>query len=124
MQWEPSHVVISPTRCAPRSDSANAWTSRHRWLSSQCEALVVPGRDGVAVFPVGPDPADVGHEDARLAGDVGSGVPGPGQGIEGGIGYLVNVRHPSIFRRWSRLDRLKVVGLQVREAFGNPIDVL
>ena len=93
-------------------------------LRGQREALVVPGRDVVAFLPVGADSADVGHEDARLAGDVGPGVPGFGQGIERGVRHLVDVGHPCVLRLGRRLDRLKVVGLQVREAIGDPIDVL
>ena len=46
---------------------------------------IVPRRDLVASLAVGADAADVGHEDARFAGDVGPGVPGLGLGIECGV---------------------------------------
>lgn len=38
--------------------------------------------DVVADFSVGPDAADIGHEDARLAGDVSAHVPGIGLRME------------------------------------------
>src|SRR5687767_6496478 len=45
-------------------------------LRRKREALVAVGGDLVARLAVFADAADVGHEDARLAGDVGAHVPG------------------------------------------------
>src|ERR671912_693367 len=65
----------------------------------QGEAVVVPGRDIVALLSVGDDSADIGHEDARIARDVGPGVPGPGQGIERGV------RHLDVRNRYTTMTR-------------------
>src|SRR2546426_11629246 len=43
------------------------------------------------------DPADIGHEDPRLAGDVGAHVPGIGLRIERGVGDLVDMGDPFVF---------------------------
>ena len=45
-------------------------------------------------------------------------------GIERGCGHLVDVGHPRLLRLAGRLDGRQVVRSQVREAVGDPVDVL
>src|SRR5215212_5303095 len=95
-----------------------------RLCPGQGEALEVSGSDVVAFLSIGADSADVGHEDARLAGDVGPGVPRFGQRIKRGVGYLVDVRHPRILRLGRRFDSLEISLSHKRKTIGNPVDVL
>ena len=58
-----------------------------------------------ADLAVDADAADIGHEDARLAGDVGAHVPGIGLRIERALRHLVDVGHPFLLGLPARLHR-------------------
>ena len=58
------------------------------------EPGIAVGGELVAVLPVGPDAADVGHEHPRLAGHVGAHVPGVGLRVERVVADLADVVGP------------------------------
>ena len=90
------------------------------------EALVPLGHDLVALATVLADSADVRHEDARLARDVGAQVPGvAGRRREhGAAGDLVHVGDPLVLRLDRSLDGTELVAVQVGDQVSDPIDVL
>src|SRR5437867_12241556 len=88
------------------------------------ESRVAAGGDFVARLPVGADPANVGHEDARLAGDVRAHVPGVGPRIERGVAHLVDVRDPGFLGLDGGLDHRAAVRAQEGDALGDPVHVL
>ena len=88
------------------------------------EPFVAFRRHVVAFLPVGSDAADVGHEDARLAGDVRAHVPGVGLRVERHVADLVDVLDPGVFRLHGRLDARLAALAQVRDAVGDPVHVL
>src|SRR5262245_6557439 len=89
---------------APTSTSACA-SLPDRWASSaQDEALVSPSRHLVAFCDVARKAADVGHEDARFAGDVDAQIPGAASVAQRAAGKLGHVRTPRILGRRAGLD--------------------
>ena len=90
----------------------------------QDEPLVAIGGDFIALLLVGGDAADIGHEDARLAGNIGAHVPGVRQRIERAVGDLVGVLDPGILGSLLGLDALQPIVAQMRQAAGDPVDML
>src|SRR5919198_1232000 len=88
------------------------------------EALVARGGDPLADLAVLPNPPDVGHVDAGLARDVGAVVPAVGGPVEGEARHLGDVRDPAVLRLRRRLDGGHAAGPQMRDAGGDPLDVL
>src|SRR5262245_4101963 len=90
------------TRTCGRSGRGGGYASPP--TSPEDEALVALGGDCVAHFPIDADAADVGHEHARLAGDVRPHVPGVGLRVESGVAHVVDVLHPLALCPHGRLD--------------------
>src|SRR6478752_6055936 len=90
---------------------------------AQHETLVPARRDLVAFLDVSRKPADVGHEHARLAGDVDAQVPRTAGVAQRTARRLADVRHPLLLRRQARLDAPEVARAQVGDAVGDPVDV-
>src|SRR5262245_34095481 len=70
-----------------------------RWprpRSDECEALVAVPDHGLAAFDIGREAADVGHEHARLAGDVGADVPRAAGGAERDARDLADMADPRL----------------------------
>src|ERR1700722_5887178 len=88
------------------------------------EALVVVRRDLVALRSIGVDTADVGHEHARLALDVGPDVPGVPLGEQGEVGQRGDECHPVVLGLRRGLDAPEAGRAQVDEAVGDPVHVL
>src|SRR6516162_84518 len=96
-----------------------------RFISSgNRKALVTSGRNLVAFLPVVSDAADIGHEDAGLAGDVCAHVPGIGARIERGVADLVDVLDPGFLRLRGRFYARAAPLAQIGDAVGDPIDML
>jgi len=95
-------------------------------LARECEALVALLGDLRALPAVPADAfrAEVGQEAARLAGDVGSHVPGIGARHQGRVHDLGDMGTPRVLRLRGRLDRCKLASSHVGDAFGDPLDVL
>ena len=68
--------------------------------------------------------ADVGQEDARLARDVGTGVPGVGGREQGGVGHLVDVLDPLVLGGAVGFHAGQALAAQVLQAFGDPLHVV
>src|ERR1700712_2157015 len=60
------------------------------------ETLIALGGDVVADLAIDADAADIRHEDARLARDVGAHVPGIGLRIERAMRDFVDMGHPFV----------------------------
>src|SRR5207244_5219231 len=82
------------------------------------EATVAARGDVVAGLPVDPDAADIGHQDARLAGDVGAHVPRVGARIERLIADLVDMRDPALLRLRRGFDGPAATLHQIGDAVG------
>src|SRR3954447_4690726 len=98
----------------------------HGWLcrTGQSEAFISSGRDCIAFLPIGADAADVGHEHARLAGDVGTHVPGCREWVQRRVSDLIDVLDPVLLCSARRLDAIELAVGEVAEAIGDPVDVL
>src|ERR1700730_6770076 len=127
------HPPSMPRCCCavPRSlfASRSACThNRSRGLANpsrrQDEPLVALGGDFIALLLVGSDAADIGHEDPRLARNIGAHVPGVRQRIERAVGDLVGVLDPGILGSLLWLDALQAIVAQMFEAMGDPVDML
>src|SRR5262250_3425572 len=88
------------------------------------KTLVALGGDLVANLPVRPDAADIGHEDARLAGNVGAHVPGIGLRIERGPGDLVDMGDPLVLGALLSLHGIELAIAHVADDVRDPVDVL
>src|SRR5947209_180158 len=88
------------------------------------KALIALGRDFVADLAIDADPADIGHEDLRLAGDVGAHVPGVGLRIERGVRDLVHVRHPFVLGFFLRLYANNTTVAHITNAVADPVNML
>src|SRR3981081_1647705 len=62
--------------------------------------------------------AEIGQETARLAGDIGSHVPGIGAGHQGRVHDLGDMGAPRLLRLRGRLDRCKISSSHWGDAFG------
>src|SRR5882724_5504185 len=101
-----------------RRDLTRRLGARHR------KSLVALCGHVIADLPVGPDAADIGHEDARLAGDVGAHVPGIGLRIERRGGDLVDMGDPSVLGLPRSFHGLESMMAHVSHAIGDPVDML
>src|SRR5258708_14543198 len=95
-------------------------------LAREHEALVALLRDLRALSAVSADALrpEIGQESTRLAFYVGAHVPGIGAGHQGRIHDLGDVGAPFVLRLRARLNRCKLVPSHVRDAFGDPLDML
>jgi hypothetical protein len=90
----------------------------------QRKALVALLHYFAARLPVRPNAADIGHEDARLAGNVRPQVPGVGAEHERRVGHFGDVRRPLLFGFGCCFDSGQVVLAQVIDAVRDPLDML
>src|SRR6202163_710160 len=95
-------------------------------LAREREALVALFGDlgALPAIPADAFRAEIGQEAARLAGDIGSHVPGIGVGHQGRVHNLGDMGAPRVLRLRGRLDRRELVSSHVGDAFGDPLDVL
>src|SRR6476660_307829 len=84
------------------------------------EALVALFRDLAAFLDVAGKAADVGHEDARLAGDVHAQIPGAAGVAQRPAGQLADVGAPVLLGLLARLDARQAVIPQIPETVGDP----
>src|SRR5262245_30287855 len=91
---------------------------------AQDEPLVAIRRDLIASLPIGPDAADVRHEHAWLAGDIRPHVPGIRQRIQRSVADVVDVGYPRVLGVPGSLDAAERPRAEMREALGDPVDVL
>src|SRR4051812_27896961 len=108
-----SAASLSSAITAIRTLPAAAARSRHR------KSLIALRRDIVADLAIDPNAADIGHEDLRLARDVGAHVPGIGLRIERGVCDLVDMRHPPVLSVLLRFDGRKPVVAHIADAIGD-----
>src|SRR5712672_3686935 len=108
-------TVIAMTM--PRTPPSRLLFGRHR------KALIALRRDAVAYLAIGPDAADIGHENPWLAGNVGAHVPGIGLRIERGVRDLVDVRDPIVLGVLLCFHDLKAAVAHPGDAVGDPVDV-
>src|SRR5215469_13138567 len=114
-----------PPRRHPGCSLRALTTGSDRVISnSNREAGIIIRRDLVAFLPVGSDAADIGHEDAGLAGDVRAHVPGVGARIERGVADLVDMLDPGFLRLRGCFYSLAAVFPQIGDAVDDPVDVL
>src|SRR6185295_16990668 len=90
--------------------------------SSQTKTFVAARGDLRAFEPVAF--ADIGHEDARLARDVGAKIPGIGFRKERARGHLGDVRHPGALSHRLRLQDSRAALAHVIDAVRQPVDML
>ena len=112
------------SRTLHRYGSVPARRPASRRAVGEREALVARGGDGVAVLAVEVEAADVGEEDPRLAGDVGTHVPAVGPRVERHVADLGDVVDPAVLGRHGCLDRDLALIPHRDHAVGDPLDVL
>ena len=103
-----------------------------RWLIGQDrlrgvahdEAFVAVGGDVVAALSVGTDTAGVGHEDPRLARNVGAQVPRVGEHVHRLVGDVADVLNPIDLGLRVGVDHVDGVLTQVLDEVRDPLDVL
>ena len=93
---------------------------------AQLEALVTVARNLIAFFTIHSNATYVGHEDARLARNIGTEVPRVA-GLRREHRVLrdvVDVGYPLILSLSSRLNGLSAALIEVRNTPSDPVDVL
>ena len=116
----------------PRSDGEAvgfSWTALSRdrhWSRAQTtrEALVAVLHHGLAAFDVGREAADIRHEHARLAGDVGADIPRAAGRAQRAAGRLADMADPGLLGLAAGLDQGGAARAHVFDALGDPFDVL
>src|SRR5207244_13270771 len=88
------------------------------------EAFVAVGGHFLATLAVRREPADVGHENPGLAGNVGADVPGVGLGEEGEVGHLPDALDPRLFGPTGGLDPCEASLAEEADAVRDPLHVL
>src|SRR5690349_12468886 len=92
-------------------------------LRRDSKALVPVGSHLVTLLTVGAHAANIRHEDARLARDIGSHVPRVRARVQRHIGDLVDVLDPRVLGFAAGLDLCVLVVLEESQARRDPVDV-